>query len=673
MIRTSLKKAGAVVLAASMLTLNLAACQSNSDSASVSAVNDDAASNAENIITSTMNDELAINTAQTLATNTRNQTVYVFDDASGVQDHVTVNTKVTDANGETSSTNEDVNKEAPVTINVSYYLNGKEISPEDLAGQSGEVKIRFDYVNNEKETITVNGSTKTAYVPFTVATGLMLDSSKFTNIEVTNGKLSSVGENVVALGVAFPGLQDSLNLKFDSEEVNFDLPSYFEISADVTDFSLDMTLSVVSSNLLTDMDLDNLSIADLQSKLTELQSAADQLADGTVQLQEGTQQLEDNIPDLVSGVAALNDGAAALSNGVSAYANGVESLQSGAAEVDSNMQTLSTSLNVLYETLKANGFDTKIATLNEGINGTSGLMATLSSQMETYKNRYETTYAKAYELVLAPYYDQALTAKSMTAEQDAAAGYPVKKYVATELANNDNSIKENADIDSVINSETDNTAVKMTGALCELYAAQSSAGLTVDKPQQQAIIGDIVALNQCAAAYKAMYKSYNKLKAAGLDTGVSDLANAVGSFSSYKEGTLCSSIYALSVGAAKLQQEGTAVLASGASTLASNNSTLTNGAATLAEGTETLNNAAATLSTGVAQLNTGAITLKDGMAEFNAEGISKITSLLGDDATTTLDTIKAVAKLGKEYTSFTGNAGSYDSTVTFIYKTAAVQ
>lgn len=671
MIRTSLKKAGAVVLAASMLTLNLAACQSNSDSASVSAVNDDAASNAENIITSTMNDELAINTAQTLATNTRNQTVYVFDDASGVQDHVTVNTKVTDANGETSSTNEDVNKEAPVTINVSYYLNGKEISPEDLAGQSGEVKIRFDYVNNEKETITVNGSTKTAYVPFTVATGLMLDSSKFTNIEVTNGKLSSVGENVVALGVAFPGLQDSLNLKFDSEEVNFDLPSYFEISADVTDFSLDMTLSVVSSNLLTDMDLDNLSIEDLQSKLTELQSAADQLADGTVQLQEGTQQLEDNIPDLVSGVAALNDGAATLSNGVSAYAAGVASLQSGAAEVDSNMQTLSTSLNTLYETLKANGFDTKIATLNEGINGTNGLFASLSNGMNSYKSLYESTYATAYEVVLAPNYQQALTAKSMTAEQDAAAGYPVKSYVATELAKK--GITESANIDSVINSETANTAVWMTGGLCELYAAQSSAGLTVESTQQQAIISNIVALNQYAAAYKAMYASYTQLKNAGLDTGVSDLANAVGSFSSYKEGTLCSSIYALSVGATKLQQEGTAVLASGASTLASNNSTLTNGAATLAEGTETLNNAAATLSTGVAQLNTGAITLKDGMAEFNADGISKITSLLGDDATTTLDTIKAVAKLGKEYTSFTGNAGSYDSTVTFIYKTAAVQ
>lgn len=38
-------------------------------------------------------------------------------------------------------------KEAPVTVNVSYYLDGKKISPKDLAGKSGNVKIRFDYTN----------------------------------------------------------------------------------------------------------------------------------------------------------------------------------------------------------------------------------------------------------------------------------------------------------------------------------------------------------------------------------------------------------------------------------------------------------------------------------------------------------------------------------------------
>ena len=36
------------------------------------------------------------------------------------------------------------NQQLPVTTKVTYYLDGKEIKPEDLAGKSGKVKIRFD-------------------------------------------------------------------------------------------------------------------------------------------------------------------------------------------------------------------------------------------------------------------------------------------------------------------------------------------------------------------------------------------------------------------------------------------------------------------------------------------------------------------------------------------------
>ena len=664
MIRTNLRKAGAIVLSATMLGISVVGCGSSSDTASVSAVSDEGASNTENTITTAINDELAIQTTSTLQTNTRMQTVYVFDDASGNQDHVTVNTKVTDSNGDTTSTNETTSKTAPVTINVTYYLNGKEISPKDLAGQSGEVTIRFDYVNNEQETITVNGETKTAYVPFTVATGVMLDSDKFSNVEVTNGKVSQVGSDVVALGVAFPGLSDSLDLKFNDEELSLDIPDYVEIKADVTDFSLEMTLSVVTSNFLTDLNLDNLSLDDLESKLNEFQSAADQLVDGTAKLQEGTQQLEDKIPELTSGVAALNDGAATLSSGISAYTDGVATLSAGASEVDANMQTLSSSLNTLYSTLQAAGFDTKVAELNEGINGTSGLFNTLNNGMSSYKSLYESTYESAYNTVFAASYASALASNNMTAEEDAAAGNAVKTAVASSLSNN--GITSDANIASVLSSETANTAVYMTGALCKVYAGVS------DTTTQQTIISYIVKLNQYAAAYKTMYASYSQLKSSGLDTGVASLAEAIGSFSNYQEGTLCSSIYALSVGASKLQSEGTAALAQGASTLASNNSTLTSGAAQLADGTETLNSATATLSSGVAELNAGAITLKDGMAEFNSEGVSQITSLVGDDAQTVIDTIDAIAKLGSSYNSFTGSTGNYDSSVVFIYKTAAV-
>lgn len=669
MIRRNLMRAGAVVLTASMLGISVVGCGSSKETASVTAVNDESAPQAESAITSAINNELAISTTSTLKNNTRQQTVYVFDDATGKQDHTTVNTKVTDAKGETTSTSEESSKEAPVTIKVSYTLNGKEISPEELVGKSGKVKIRFDYTNNEKKEIMVNGQSQTAYVPFTVATGLMLDNEKFTNVEVTNGKVSKVGSDIVALGVTLPGLKDSLNLKFNDEALDLNIPEYFEVSADVKDFALEMSLSVVTSNLLSDMDLDNLSLTSLESKLTELQTAADQLADGTVKLQEGTQQLEDNVPALVSGVSALNDGAATLSAGVGSYAAGVSSLSAGAAEVDSNMQTLSSSLSTLYNTLNDNEFDTKVASLNEGINGASGLFASLSNGMSSYKNQYETAYADAYQKIFKVKYYPALQAQNMTPEMDAQAGYPVKTKVEDGLA--ENGLTADANIQSVLIDEKKNTAVYATAGLCELYAGYSKSGAIAD--QAEGIITDIVQLNQFAAAYKAMYASYSKLKAAGLDTGVASLAGAIGSFDTYREGTLCSSLYALNAGAAKLQSEGTAKLAQGASTLNANNDALTSGAAQLANGTETLNNAASTLSSGVAQLNTGAITLKDGMAEFNKEGISKITSLAGADVQTAIDTIDEVAKLGSNYKTFTGSTGNYDSSVTFVYKTAAIQ
>ena len=45
----------------------------------------------------------------------------------------------------------------PVDVKITYYLDGQEIAPENLAGKSGKVKIRFDYTNNSKKTVKVNG------------------------------------------------------------------------------------------------------------------------------------------------------------------------------------------------------------------------------------------------------------------------------------------------------------------------------------------------------------------------------------------------------------------------------------------------------------------------------------------------------------------------------------
>lgn len=96
----------------------------------------------------------------------------------------------------------------PVTTRVTYYLNGVETAPDDLAGQSGRVRIHFDYTNHTRETVTVDGQEYTVSVPFTAITAVILDGDKFSNIEADNGKVMELDGQTAVLGTVTPGLAD---------------------------------------------------------------------------------------------------------------------------------------------------------------------------------------------------------------------------------------------------------------------------------------------------------------------------------------------------------------------------------------------------------------------------------------------------------------------------------
>ena len=72
-------------------------------------------------------------------------------------------------------------EEAPVSQKVTYYLDGNEIDPKDLAGKSGKVTIHFDYTNNSSYKETINGKEVEVKVPFAAVTAMVLDDS-FTTI-----------------------------------------------------------------------------------------------------------------------------------------------------------------------------------------------------------------------------------------------------------------------------------------------------------------------------------------------------------------------------------------------------------------------------------------------------------------------------------------------------------
>lgn len=303
-------------------------------------------------------------------------------------------------------------KEAPVTEKITYYLDGEEIEPEDLAGKSGKVTIRFDYTNHEKTTKKVNGKEYEVYVPFTVVTGMILNDG-FTNVNVTNGKIISDGKNNVVVGMAMPGLKESLDVEeedFD-EEVNF--PEYVEVTADVEDFSLDMTITLASSELLGSMDLSgNMDLSALDELVDEMTDASSQLADGSGELAEGVKTLQEGVKSYTEGVSALADNLKKLSEGtdtlngkVPALVSGVDQLKAGSDSAVTGAGTLNTGAKSAADGAKAlndaytgkSGAAAGAKALNQGVSQLTGGLVTLLSQVSGNASSYSAQSRQLYQ------------------------------------------------------------------------------------------------------------------------------------------------------------------------------------------------------------------------------------------------------------------------------------
>lgn len=257
-------------------------------------------------------------------------------------------------------------EEPPVTQKVTYYLDGKEISPEDLAGKSGKVKIRFDYTNTTSYTETVNGEKQTVSVPFAAITGLVLGDG-FENIKVTNGKAEVSDSSSVVLGYALPGLKDSLGIKDKDLDGDVNIPEYMEMTADVENFSMPaaMTFVVNASDYVS---TDGIDTSDLDDMINDLKDASTQLQDGSKTLAEGTDTLADGLSTLQSKLGTFASGVGTLKSGLKTYTDGVSTLSGG-------LNTLGNSTGALVS-----GADK----LNSGAGQLASGSATLKDGLKSY-------------------------------------------------------------------------------------------------------------------------------------------------------------------------------------------------------------------------------------------------------------------------------------------------
>lgn len=557
-----------------------------------------------------------------------------------------------------------ISKELPVDLKVSYKLDGKAVSADEIAGKSGKATIRFDYVNKQYSEVTIDGKTEKIYVPFVMLTGLMLDNDVFTNVEVSNGKLINDGDRTVVAGFALPGLKE--NLALDSSKI--EIPDYVEVTADVKNFSLTTTLTLATNSLFNEFDTSKLNTADdLQAQLNELTSGMSKLIYGSSELYGGlttllskSKELAAGVDKLASGTNELASGTAALNAGLNTLVSKNGDLTAGAAKVfDTLLATVTTQFkdNGITVSLTKENYKSELNSLlsNPTDAQKAELIAVANSTIEAKlkENNVPEPYYKAVKVMLAEKLAAGKTLEAAMAE------------IAPVLTNA-------AEVEKALDDTLNPANEALINGLIQMGVPESQAdmiakiSLYLSSQNGQPAVSNVTTAIAMATDAQTVSAAMNDSSAdakinalclkLALETLKPSVETAVTSLDSYNE--FYQGILAYTAGV-KSASDGSAKVNAGAAELK-------NGAEQLKAGTEQL-------VPGVEQLADGSKQLADGIKELNEKGISKITGLAGKDLQNLVDRVKATVEVSKSYKSFAGISDEADGSVKFIYKTDEVK
>ena len=619
----------------------------------------------------------------------------------------------------------------PVDVHVTYFLEGQEVSAEQIAGKTGKVKIRFDYDNNTD-------------VPFMVLSSVILSSDVFSDLEVTNGKVMDLGDQKAVIGFAFPGLMDSLKLADYEPTEEIELPEYVEIEARAEDFELDFTATVVSTGLfdeIEDKDLEDLE--EMSDNMNELTDASTEIKDGARELADAggeyggyLSQYFDGLAQLSEGTDQLEQGLMALSQNIAKISEGSKGLQEGLSQVDSSLSALDLSSIASEES------DKEAAAAQEALTSLAGNSALLSEKLGDIETNLETvrtfkedveTYCgqvkdlkKAIEEHPAPDLSEKAedwgaalnTAASEQAQEKAAdaAQKAASEAVDTAAENAaqataqdardavEKSVGESGALDELELTDEQKDAVKEQ-LISEIQAAIEAN--TGEKPEVTVEAEDVeIALDEAFAAIieeiqtdgDERYKAISEAAAAVTEPEIPDLT-ALGSdrmeeiggildemnaslavVGSYSEG-MASKAAALGQLSASLQalQAGVSQLSDGSDELTKGIGLFEEAITAAAEGSSQLSSAVSMISSAGCELGSaywllveGMEEFADGLAEFDEEGIQSLAELAGPEYLDVIKGVRAARDAEHGYTNFSGICEGQKGSVKFIIETAEI-
>lgn len=243
--------------------------------------------------------------------------------------------------------------ELPWIVDISYSLDGTDITPEDLAGKSGQMEIHITTRRNE----SVNAL---FYDNYMLQIALKLDNDQCSNISAPDGTLAIAGKSTSINFTVMP--------KKDADVT---------MSAAVTDFTME-GIQVSGIPLSVSIDL---------SETDDMISDFEKLSDGIAELSDGVADLADGTAKLSDGAGSLEDGSADIRDGLTQLSDNSGQLVYASAQINEALSQISLSLE------GASGFSpADMAALPENLTQLSSAISSISGGLSQMKENYKIAY-----------------------------------------------------------------------------------------------------------------------------------------------------------------------------------------------------------------------------------------------------------------------------------------
>lgn len=213
-------------------------------------------------------------------------------------------------------------KEMPWEIAIHYYLDGKEIQADELAGKNGSLKITIHVGKNDSVD-------EEFFENYLLQAAITMNMDNCSSLKAAGATAGNKGTSKQLVYNIMAGQEKDI-----------------VITADVLDFEMD-PISFQGVPMSFDLDRETLSMDSLYDKTGEIKDAADEFSDGAAELSDGAGALKDGAADLKNGANSLKegiesyaDGAHSLGDGVDTLKDGTEDLADGAAELADGISSL---------------------------------------------------------------------------------------------------------------------------------------------------------------------------------------------------------------------------------------------------------------------------------------------------------------------------------------------